>query len=439
MRFAFTLLSALLFSFSYAQNVGIGITTPAVPLHIKNNGSELLRLQGNDPYLTFFDNSGVVKGFVLNHGNNLNLGTTTGNTTGLVQFYTHNNLSMVLHPNSNIGIGTAEPSFRLTVQTSGSDWGIVHRNADVIVGTWVGVNSGMNGGWYGTYTNHALNFFTNNGGPQITLLQTGNVGIGTINPVAKLHIAADGEALRLSGTNPYFTMYNGAALKGYLWSKGANDIELGTDDGNPNGNLSLSIREIPQLILQSDGRVRVGPVESTFSIPVGGYDKPNFTVGGVFAIKMPAAPLDEWAIAATLGFSGDGALSFFKNGTSRSFIGDNGDWHSLSDASLKENVKIFRPVLSQIGKLQVSTYQFKWNHNSNVSFGLIAQNVNEYFPEIVSENIDKDGKRLLAISYAKTGVLAIKAIQEQQEIIESMQKKIDELEKVLAILKDKLK
>ena len=59
MRFALTVFSALLFSFCYAQNVGIGITTPAVPLHIRNTGSELLRLQGNDPYLSFFNNSGV--------------------------------------------------------------------------------------------------------------------------------------------------------------------------------------------------------------------------------------------------------------------------------------------------------------------------------------------------------------------------------------------
>ena len=79
-------------------------------------------------------------------------------------------------------------------------------------------------------------------------------------------------------------------------------------------------------------------------------------------------------------------------------------------------------------KYQNSRYQLiniNGINGNDVSFGLIAQNVNEYFPEIVSANIDKDGKRLLGISYAKTGVLAIKAIQEQQEIIETQQKRID--------------
>jgi uncharacterized coiled-coil protein SlyX len=38
----------------------------------------------------------------------------------------------------------------------------------------------------------------------------------------------------------------------------------------------------------------------------------------------------------------------------------------------------------------------------------------------------------LSIAYGKTGVLAIKAIQEQQEIIEQQQAKIESLEKRLA-------
>ena len=147
MRFALTILSALLFSFSYAQNIGIGITTPAVPLHIRNSGSELFRLQGNDPQLSFFDFSGVAKGFVRNQGDNLNLGTSVGNSGGYIQFYNNNNLNMVIHPNSNVGIGTDVPNFKLTVQTPNSSYGVIHRSNDIIVGTWIGVNGGVNGGW----------------------------------------------------------------------------------------------------------------------------------------------------------------------------------------------------------------------------------------------------------------------------------------------------
>jgi hypothetical protein len=75
------------------------------------------------------------------------------------------------------------------------------------------------------------------------------------------------------------------------------------------------------------------------------------------------------------------------------------------------------------------TYHYKDNKKDKRSFGLVAQNVRQYFPEIVSVSGSEEG--LLGIDYTKTGVLAIKAIQEQQQIIESQQAKIAELEKRL--------
>jgi chaperonin cofactor prefoldin len=45
----------------------------------------------------------------------------------------------------------------------------------------------------------------------------------------------------------------------------------------------------------------------------------------------------------------------------------------------------------------------------------------------------------MGIAYGKTGVLAIKAIQEQQVIIESLEKKIETLEKRLAALESRLR
>ncbi len=456
MRFALTLFSALLFSFCYAQNVGIGITTPAAPLHIRNTGSELLRLQGNDPYLSFFNNSGVAKGFLQGHGDNLNLGTIAGNTNGYIQFFNNNNLNMVIHPNSNVGIGTNGPNFKLTVQTANDNYGLIHRSDNIIVGSWIGNNGGTIGGWYGTYTNHPLMFFTNNAGPQITLLQNGNVGIGytdpmskldingtllassnigigTTTPVGRLHINGSGNAINLQGTSHYIYFCDAFNVgKGFLWNKGGNNMDLGTEVGNNSGEVKLTIRGIEPFTVQSDARVRVGPNASIHNIS--GFGMPNFTVNGILAIKLLTSPFYEWTIFPSLN-----DLNFYKNGNQLAYIDNDGDWNSVSDASLKENVKIFRAVLPHLTNLKVSTYQYKSNHNGDVSFGLIAQNVKEYFPEIVSENIDKDGKRLLAISYAKTGVLAIKAIQEQQEIIETQQKRIDELERRLLKLENRPK
>jgi len=457
MRFPFTILSTLLFSLCYGQNVGIGITTPAVPLHIRNNGPELLRIQGNDPYLSFFNNSAVGKGFVQAQGDNLNLGTYTGNTTGLVQFFNNNNVNMVIHPNSFIGIGTNAPQFKLTVQTPNDSYGLMHRSNDILVGTWIGNNGGINGGWFGTYSNHPLSFFTNNGGPQMTITQNGNVGIGYTTPVAKLdvngglltsgsvgiggiitpsgklHILGGGNAINLQGTSQfiYFCDANNVG-KGFVWNKGGNNMDLGTEVGNDLGEVKLTIRGYEALTVQNDGRVRVGANASVYNAAALGL--PLFTVNGSLAIKRIASGFEEWGIVP-FGTS----LEFTKNGGTLAYIDNDGDWNSSSDISLKDNFKLYRNVLNEIMKLEVSTYHFKWDTTAKLSFGLIAQNVTQYFPEIVSEFQGKEGQKLLGISYAKTGVLAIKAIQEQQQIIETQQKKIDELEKRLLRLEQGLK
>ena len=104
---------------------------------------------------------------------------------------------------------------------------------------------------------------------------------------------------------------------------------------------------------------------------------------------------------------------------------------------LKENISPYKSVLADIGKLNISTYRYKSHAPDSRSFGLIAQNVAEYFPEIVSETQDKDGRKILGVAYGKTGVLAIKAIQEQQVIIEKQQQQINLLLKRVEALEKK--
>jgi hypothetical protein len=58
----------------------------------------------------------------------------------------------------------------------------------------------------------------------------------------------------------------------------------------------------------------------------------------------------------------------------------------------------------------------------------LAQDVQAIFPELVGENLSRNGeKRYLALNYAGFGVLAVKAIQEQQVEIETLKKENDSL------------
>jgi len=83
-----------------------------------------------------------------------------------------------------------------------------------------------------------------------------------------------------------------------------------------------------------------------------------------------------------------------------------GDIISNSDIRLKTNIKPMNNVLDDIMKLTPST--FDWKESGKEDIGLIAQEVEEIFPEIV--RTDDNGYK--SISYQKLSVILLKAIQE---------------------------
>jgi hypothetical protein len=96
-----------------AGRIGIGTSTPFVPLHINSATDELLRLQGVNPYISFANN-GSVKGYVQGYIDDLLIGTIIGNTTGAIRFYNNNINNMTILPNGNVGIGTTTPAVPLS-------------------------------------------------------------------------------------------------------------------------------------------------------------------------------------------------------------------------------------------------------------------------------------------------------------------------------------
>ena len=90
-------------------------------------------------------------------------------------------------------------------------------------------------------------------------------------------------------------------------------------------------------------------------------------------------------------------------------------------------------------KLQPSEYEMKFqNPTHQKSFGFIAQEVKLLFPEMV--DVIEDSSRsykgitdLHAINYTGLSVIAIKAIQEQQKIIDELKARLEKLEKLLTI------
>jgi hypothetical protein len=90
-----------------------------------------------------------------------------------------------------------------------------------------------------------------------------------------------------------------------------------------------------------------------------------------------------------------------------------------SDRRLKKNIIPLPTMIQNIMDLQPSEYE----KNNKKSYGLIAQDVQEVFPEVVSQN--ENG--YLSVSYTELIAPLIKAVQEQQKEIEDLKKEIKAL------------
>ncbi|MCD4811000.1 tail fiber domain-containing protein [bacterium] len=88
-------------------------------------------------------------------------------------------------------------------------------------------------------------------------------------------------------------------------------------------------------------------------------------------------------------------------------------WTSNSDIRLKENVDTIDNALESVLGMRGVRYNFIGTDNTEI--GVIAQEVEGYFPEIVDTNGEYWG-----VSYARIGAILIEAIKEQQIEIETL-------------------
>jgi hypothetical protein len=107
-------------------------------------------------------------------------------------------------------------------------------------------------------------------------------------------------------------------------------------------------------------------------------------------------------------------------------LGGNGGqgWAMSSDRRLKQNITNYSNALERILRIRPVTYQWKAYPDADPFPGFIAQEVQEIFPEFVNIITEKGG---LGVNYGRFIVPVIKAIQDQQEIIEKQGKDIQAL------------
>jgi hypothetical protein len=128
-----------------------------------------------------------------------------------------------------------------------------------------------------------------------------------------------------------------------------------------------------------------------------------------------------------------GAAAFkFRVADSGNVTNTNNSYGAISDIKLKENVVDATSKLEKLNQVRVVNYNFIGSEQKQL--GVIAQELEQIFPGMVEESPDRDaegndlGTTTKSVKYSVFVPMLIKAMQEQQQMIETLQAKVAALE-----------
>jgi hypothetical protein len=276
--------------------------------------------------------------------------------------------------------------------------------------TYIGAGAGkFSEGWSNTFIGNSSGTFNYTG--------QNNVAVGLL---AGLYSTGDNNVFL--GSNAGFGSFSSGAGEGNVFigykagynATGDNQLFIENSDSNTPliyGNFNSDLVGINQSIPTAHLHIKqLGVNEEALTI-----ENDNNTDTYSFEISNP------WMY-----------LSY--NGTNVGHWEPDGSYVSTSDKKLKKDIDYLENgVLSKLLNLKPVSYRLKHEKSTDaINFGFIAQDVMEVMPELVHQ---ENGKGLFSLHYPDFGVLAIKAIQEQQDKIEYLEQKNKELEKEIQEIK----
>ena len=279
----------------------------------------------------------------------------------------------------------------------------------------------------------------------VTVLRNGNTGIGTVNPGSRLHIAYNssgyigGNVLGMtleSNTNTYLNILSPNSNEtGILFGK-ASDYASGGIVYNNNAHLNgLEFRtngNVTRMVLLDNGNLGVGVTDPFFRLDVGDRMRIRSTPGlsaGLWLnndINTTSPAFIGMKANDEVGFYGQTGVAgwrFYINTITGSGWMQ-GALTQNSDQRLKKNISVLDNPLQKL--IQLHGYHYNWKDPSNdnaLQTGVLAQEVQKLFPELVMEN--KDG--ILAVNYSGLIPVLIESIKEQQLQIDELKKLVTQL------------
>ena len=272
-----------------AGNVGIGTTSPDSKLEVIGNYKQKAA-DGNSQGFTLSINSSTDAVSLNNYYN------------ASMTFSTNNSAKMTILGSGNVGIGTTSPGYKLTVagtivSTAASNPQLILQDTTHSIITIKG-DSGI------------FSVTNQNVGQNITMLYSGNVGIGTTVPVGKLEVAGN---FRLSG--------NGTNNDSYPIHFTNTSVAMARDDNN--------------LELHAYNAIVFGA--STTSYPTS-TERMRILNNGYVGIGV-TGPVNKLGIGAAYSNSNTKAINIYSGNTSPGAYTSIGSQYSVSNTYIESEIR----------------------------------------------------------------------------------------------------
>jgi hypothetical protein len=238
---------------------------------------------------------------------------------------------------------------------------------------------------------------------------TPNVLMHVIGPAAQVAIDTT------SGGEPLVRFRENGTTRGLLKMDGSNNMQFHT---GPDG----SVAEVARF--NASGHLNIGQTStnipgqgnSTAGTSLRGVGDAYFSRDGDIALNVNRNGSDGKVVSFRRGGTEGGSISVTTTAATLA---------SSSDARLKSNIQDAASALDKIDAIRVR--QFDWNETGDhQDYGLIAQELQPIEPLAVVGSPDSD--EMMGIDNSKLVPMLIKAVQEQQNTIKSLETRLAALE-----------